>query len=108
MRIGVKIGGAFLLVLMLGIVGIAAIAISSQRMVRANAEVNDTISLLRNLEKVGSSLKDVEVGQRGFLLTGRMEYLDIYETGLRAYPHTWIWLPPALREIRRPQSGSSG
>ncbi|NLT66282.1 MAG: HAMP domain-containing protein [Acidobacteria bacterium] len=87
MRIGVKIGGAFLLVLMLGIVGIAAIAISSQRMVRANAEVNDTISLLRNLEKVGSSLKDVEVGQRGFLLTGRMEYLDIYETGLRAYPH---------------------
>lgn len=87
MRIGVKISGAFLLALMMGIAGIAAIAISSQRMVRANAEVNDTISLLRNLEKVGSSLKDVEVGQRGFMLTGRTEYLDIYEAGLRAYPH---------------------
>lgn len=87
MRIGVKISGAFLLALMMGIAGIAAIAISSQRMVRANAEVNDTISLLRNLEKVGSSLKDVEVGQRGFMLTGRTEYLDTYEAGLRAYPH---------------------
>src|SRR5947209_11329476 len=37
-------------------------------------------------ELVLSSLKDAEIGQRGFLLTGDESYLQPYETALRQLP----------------------
>jgi len=45
----------------------------------ANARVAQTLSLIHGLEQVLSTLKDAETGQRGFLLTGREEYLGPYD-----------------------------
>jgi PAS domain S-box-containing protein len=45
------------------------------------------------LERFASSLKDAEVGQRGYLLTGKESYLEPYERAVRE-------LPNALAQIR--------
>ena len=37
-------------------------------------------------ERLLSSLKDVETGQRGFIITGKDEYLEPYRSGLAAVP----------------------
>jgi signal transduction histidine kinase len=37
-------------------------------------------AVLEHIERIGSTIKDAETGQRGFLLTGRAEYLQPYRT----------------------------
>ncbi len=43
-------------------------------------------ALIIATERLLSSLKDVETGQRGFIITGKDEYLDPYRSGLAAVP----------------------
>ncbi|WP_199173380.1 response regulator [Pollutimonas subterranea] len=44
--------------------------------------IQDTHSVIFALEKVFSTLQDAETGQRGFLLTGKQEYLAPYNSAL--------------------------
>jgi signal transduction histidine kinase len=46
------------------------------------------------IDSVRAELLDAETGERDFLLTGRSEYLDAYQVGIRALPKT-------LAELRR-------
>ncbi|MDX1935094.1 MAG: CHASE3 domain-containing protein [Capsulimonadales bacterium] len=55
--------------------------------------VTHTQEVLWTIETVLSLLKDAETGQRGFLLTGRPEYLLPYEQARQA-------LPPKLGQLR--------
>ena len=50
----------------------------------ASVEHTDRVSL--ELESVLSSLKDAETGKRGYLLTGKPEYLEPYTTAVAAIP----------------------
>ena len=43
-------------------------------------------SLIVTTERLLSALKDVETGERGFVITGRESYLDPYKTGVAAVP----------------------
>ncbi len=54
---------------------------------RENAEVSDrTSAALDEVERVLSSLKDAETGQRGYLLTGEEDYLEPYRTAVSTIP----------------------
>jgi PAS domain S-box-containing protein len=83
-------------------VSIAATAIAAAALVvnlsflRGSAE---QLEHLRNthdaLEGLQSSLLDAETGQRGYLLTGRSEYLEPYLSAKQAYPATLAILDSA-------------
>lgn len=47
--------------------------------------VQHTLTVKNILTDVLSSIQDAETGQRGFLLTGKMEYLEPYERALRDF-----------------------
>lgn len=48
-----------------------------------NAQMVDhTHQVLESLENIVSQLKDIETGQRGFVITGEAHYLEPYNAGL--------------------------
>jgi signal transduction histidine kinase/DNA-binding response OmpR family regulator len=49
------------------------------RLVESSQRVAHTQEVIAEVETIGSLARDVETGQRGFLLTGRDEYLGPYE-----------------------------
>ena len=59
-------------------------------MIRRTAEFNDTVEHIQRVRLVGKDaltrLVDAETGQRGFLLTGRPEYLRIHDDAIRVLP----------------------
>ncbi|MEO8712634.1 MAG: CHASE3 domain-containing protein, partial [Parafilimonas sp.] len=57
--------------------------ISIHNLLSSQKEIAHTHLILNKLENVISVLKDAETGQRGFLLTGRDEFLDTYNGSLR-------------------------
>ncbi|GEM_PF-790150 len=92
-----------------GLIVFIAAAIYGHASLRAVVEGTDARKAAReNLlraEKVLSLLKDVETGQRGYLLTGRAYYLEPYQAARRA-------LDPQYRELRqglaaRPGTGAT-
>ncbi|HEV8549594.1 MAG TPA: CHASE3 domain-containing protein, partial [Polyangiaceae bacterium] len=56
--------------------------------------VATTLAAMRNLQRLLSTVKDAETGQRGYLLTGEPTYLEPYESAIRA-------LGPELIETKR-------
>ena len=50
-------------------------------------------ALLQQIEQTLSSIKDAETGQRGFVITGNPEYLEVYSAAVAA-------LPGQLNELR--------
>src|ERR1700750_1076851 len=72
-------GFSFLLLLVSAIASYTSITnlLSNQKM------VNHTSLVINRLESVISVLKDAETGQRGFLLTGKEEFLEPYNGSLR-------------------------
>jgi signal transduction histidine kinase len=52
------------------------------RLIENERWVSHTHEVLNELEGTLSALKDAETGQRGYLLTGREDYLDPYKTGI--------------------------
>ncbi len=46
--------------------------------------VGRTHEVLLTLERIESALKDAETGQRGYIITGRDEYLQPFEIALRS------------------------
>ena len=82
MTVGIKIGAGFCLaVATLAIIGGTAYR-STQQLVDTAALVTHTEDVLRSLEEIISSLKDVESGQRGYAITGEDSFLDPYREGL--------------------------
>src|SRR5208283_2891328 len=78
MKLGWKITIVFVLVLLItGIVGVQSY-LGIQRMTEANRWVIHTRQVLEKLEHILSALKDAEMGQRDFILTGEDRYLEPY------------------------------
>jgi PAS domain S-box-containing protein len=70
---------------------------------RSAPQVQHSRALLQQIEQVFSYAKDAETGQRGFVLTGNPEYLDVYNQAIAALPaqlnglHALVADEPALR-----------
>ncbi len=79
--VGTKIGTGYALALMiLLILGVVSYWNTSSLIETANLKVH-TYQVLDDLEKVLSTLKDAETGQRGYIITGEEQYLEPYQTG---------------------------
>ena len=74
--------GYFLSLLIFGIVGYMTDS-NAQKMVEDNKWVDHTYEVLAEIETLVSELKDMETGQRGFLITGKDRYLEPYFSGLK-------------------------
>jgi methyl-accepting chemotaxis protein len=81
--VGIKIGGGFgMALVILVIVGIVTY-LSTTGLIRNADLVNHTHVVLSNLEDVTSALKDAETSQRGYLITGENDYLELYNAALK-------------------------
>ena len=82
--VGRKISLGYVLAVVLTVT-IGAISYSSITTLNETAEwVDHTYLVLGQLEKITSSLKDAETGQRGFLITNLENYLEPYNTASAA------------------------
>ncbi|MCW5770232.1 MAG: CHASE3 domain-containing protein [Rhodospirillaceae bacterium] len=87
-------GGAARVLRQLGlwasVVLIAAISALSyyniRDLLRAQDDVERTLTILREIERLVSIAKDAEIGQRGFLITGDDVYLARYRSAVQALP----------------------
>ena len=87
MSTGAKIGMAFAVAI--GIIvalGISAY-VSTQQLLEANRLVTHTHEVIEESERLLSSLKDAETGQRGFVLTGEDRYLEPYNSAIVQIRH---------------------
>ncbi|HEY9003765.1 MAG TPA: CHASE3 domain-containing protein [Mucilaginibacter sp.] len=77
LRIGY--GFSLLIVLTIGFVSFLTL----QRLLKSNQAVSHSGEVMQKLEKVLSVMKDAETGQRGYLLTGRANFLEPYNGAYR-------------------------
>ena len=73
-----------------------------------DAQTRRANALIIASERLLSSLKDVETGQRGFIITGRDEYLEPYNWGTAAVGPDLATLEASLSEAARPLSSLVG
>jgi CHASE3 domain sensor protein len=76
--VGIAVGVSSLVLVVAGVIAYRAtaqLANTSEAVVRAK-------ELELSLERLLSTIRDAETGQRGYLLTGREEYLEPYESAL--------------------------
>jgi PAS domain S-box-containing protein len=59
---------------------------STQDRAAADLQIDTTRQVIDATGDLLSALKDTETGQRGYLITGRQEYLDPYNSGVAAVP----------------------
>jgi two-component system sensor histidine kinase/response regulator len=71
---------------------------NTRRLAENHRRVVHTIELLRRLEAVLSTMKDAETGQRGFVMTGRDEYLEPYLSALESIEETVNAIGPDFEE----------
>jgi signal transduction histidine kinase len=70
------------------LIGNGAVAYRNLQTLVANERmVVHTHEVQREIERLLSDLKDMESGQRSYLLTGEEVYLNLYEMGRRTVPH---------------------
>jgi PAS domain S-box-containing protein len=67
----------------------------------ARREARQTEQIVATTASLLSSLKDAETGQRGYLLTGRAEYLEPYDSALSVLRHD---LEQLNAEVTRPEN----
>ncbi|MFK5855078.1 MAG: PAS domain S-box protein [Bacteroidota bacterium] len=84
MSIGTKMTISFTLVIVLFIIISIVTLINTKRLGEDSNQVNHTHEVLEKLEMVLGDLKDAETGQRGFIITGLVNYLEQYESALIA------------------------
>jgi CHASE3 domain sensor protein len=53
---------------------------------RSAPQVQHSRALLQQIEQLLTSIRDAETGQRGFVLTGNPEYLEVYNQAAGALP----------------------
>jgi PAS domain S-box-containing protein len=78
-----RIRSVFLAMAAVLAVSVAVIFYGGQRALRAHQSSIATHRVMDDLQQLFSSLQDAETGQRGYLLTGRQEYLHPYEEALK-------------------------
>ncbi|WP_198381477.1 ATP-binding protein [Roseomonas sp. KE2513] len=83
---------------LLALLAVAAGAVGTLLNGRDAAAIDAANELVVGLEGVLSAMKDVETGQRGFLIVGREEYLQPYEEGLVAVEQRLV----AVERLRGP------
>ncbi len=84
MKVEFKIIAAFVTAfLALTLVG-AATYLNARNLLDRNGMVVHTYQVISRIDDVFSSLDEIESGARGFLLTGKPDYLQPYHTGLNA------------------------
>lgn len=77
-NLGLKIAGGFILILVL-FISISIISFWAQNTLIDDAsEVERTMAINAHIEAMIGHLKDAETGQRGFVITGKDEYLEPY------------------------------
>ncbi len=83
LKIGKKIGGTVVLALIMFLI-VGLISFNSTRtLYEDNKWVQHTNEVLLNLELLKSVLKDAETGQRGYLVTGKENYLDPFNNSIK-------------------------
>ena len=76
------------------LIGVGWMAVQNTKRMVADAEwVTHTHKVTEQIEHVLSILKDIETGQRGYMLTNQVEYLEPYEQAR-------VGLPKELAELR--------
>jgi CHASE3 domain sensor protein len=80
--IGVALAAPLLLLLLLAVIALQ----STASVEAANATVLHTYRALSQVDSTLSLMKDAETGQRGYLLTGREEFLEPYQEALEQLP----------------------
>jgi methyl-accepting chemotaxis protein len=81
MKLGVKIYTGYIIILIL-MTSVSAVVYSSiTSIIDASKWVNHTYVVIRTGEDVSGSMVDMETGQRGFMVTGKDEYLEPYNNG---------------------------
>jgi CheY-like chemotaxis protein/CHASE3 domain sensor protein len=94
---------ATMLAFLTATLAVLVIAVLSYRSLRNTAvsaqSLADTVEVITQLQTVLSTLKDAETGQRGYLLTGRENYLEPYIAARSA-------LEPELLELGRLTQGN--
>ncbi len=79
-KLALGFASAVLTVLVIGFAGHRA----TETLIENDYWVEHTYEVRQNLATLLSSLKDVETGQRGYILTGQESFLDPYNAGLNA------------------------
>jgi len=81
MKLGIKIYTGYIIILIL-MTSVSAVVYSSiTSIIDASKWVNHTYVVIRTGEDVSGSMVDMETGQRGFMVTGKDEYLEPYNNG---------------------------
>ncbi|MCE5326762.1 MAG: CHASE3 domain-containing protein [Planctomycetaceae bacterium] len=86
MRVRTKIICGFGAILAIVAFGGVAAYISTQRLIMANHQTVRTVRVMESLTEALSNLRDAVINQRGYLLTGKQEYLSSYERALGNIP----------------------
>jgi hypothetical protein len=85
------------------LVAVLAMTTVSYQALQARSEsaklMAQSLEIVRKIESTFSTLKDAELGQRGFLLTGSDRFLEPYTAALST-------LPRQLAEVRRLAAGN--
>ncbi len=81
-RIGKTTAGFVVGLLLMVLVGLGSYR-SMAQLNQNSAQVTHTYQVLSELDDILSELKDIETGQRGFILTGEEQYLEPYQSGLQ-------------------------
>jgi len=84
--LGRRVAGLLVLALVLLLATNLATFVMIQRTARFNDDVERTQQLRRGARTVFINLIDAETGQRGFLLTGNTEYLQVYNDAINQLP----------------------
>ncbi len=91
----------------LGLVALAAFGVICYRntgeLVRASEAVERSYRMLEGVERLLSLMKDVEIGQRGYLLTGDERALEPYHKAVAALKDSFTSLRELVPESRQQQ-----
>ena len=85
MKLSVRLASAFTAVIAVFLMVIVLTYVSQLRQVSAIAINTHTYNVLEETSKLLQSLMNIETGQRGFLLTGKEDFLDPYFSGTKSF-----------------------
>lgn len=85
MRLATKLYGGFGVVLTLMVVMSATVYFSITSMISASQWVSHTHDVIRIAESVKAAMIDMETGQRGFMISGKSEFLEPFEAGQKNF-----------------------
>ena len=85
MKLGKKIFSGYILILTLMAVISIVVYFSISSIVDSSKWVNHTYEVIRTGEHVSGAMVDMETGQRGFMVTGKDEYLEPYNNGIKQF-----------------------